>query len=840
MRTRRALLSLLPSVSLLLGGPVLAQDEAEDDFAGIDEIVVTITKRTESLQEVAGTVSVFGEELIREANIERMSDAVALIPNVQIKGGTNQSISIRGISQSFVSQSPVARHVNGVFKWDNESFTGHFYDLADIQVARGPSGVLYGRNATAGAIDLRWNKPHAGWEAFGDVTLANTDRYHFRGGVNVPLLGEGDERLMARFVFQREVHDGWVDNELTTRRDDPDRGDDTFLRLSLRSVLGESGEVNLRGFWNEREDGTISSTPVLDTFPVGALNIAGFGFFPTDAFDGYQIFRQAWLANPLLAAVTGVHSVLTGIPSIDAALQDQLVNGFGGLPPGCAPTSCVIPQIPGFFRDFGSFTPTRPVRTGDRQVRSNAHLLDQGKLEIHGIDGDVDWTFYDVPLLGDVRLFFVGGWEHFERHQVTDLDATESFILDVTNQWEEDLHSAELRLQSADAGLVEWTIGLFAFRRERNNVLDTVVDFVTPPSTSQVKETGIAPFANVTLRPIEALEIFLGGRWNRDRYLIDRSDPATSVQPLDLAIRATEKFRETTGEIGFKWFITGEHMLYGKYARGYKAGLLELDINAAIATQNVQFKNAAEPEIVDAFEAGVRTEWFDGRLTANFTVFYYDYTNLQVTQITGAQALTENAADATNQGAELELTIAPTPEWITQIAVGYLDATFDEFCSDDPFQFFGVSEPGCPQPLASGSITAGQGIDGKSNLAGKHLEDSPEWDITLISRYTFDLGEHGTLTPVVEFQWTDEYFSRPYNLPIDRIASRTKTDLRLIWRSPEETFSVELFVENLEDETVYGQRIIGAEHMGGWPVQVGTFPPRIYGVRLGFHWGERG
>ena len=323
MRHRPKCMLLLILGFALLAGPAYGQDEADDELGGIDEIVVSITKRDESLQDVAGTISAFGSEIIRQTNIERIADAVALIPNVQIKGGANQAISIRGISQSFVSQSPVARHVNGIFKFDNESYTGHFYDLEGIEVARGPSGTIYGRNATAGAVDIRWKKPHADWEVFGDVTLANTDRYHFRGGVNVPLLGEGNESLMGRFVFQREVHDGWVDNELTTRRDDPDRGDDLFLRGSLRSILGEGRELILRGFYHDREDGTISSTPILSNYTEGLLRLPqGLGVFTTDPFSGYEQFVTEVVAHPLLGPVSFLHQAIAGFGTIEEAAQD--------------------------------------------------------------------------------------------------------------------------------------------------------------------------------------------------------------------------------------------------------------------------------------------------------------------------------------------------------------------------------------------------------------------------------------------------------------------------------------------------------------------------------------
>ncbi len=826
---------------VLMSAPVYGQDEASgDDLRGIDEIVVTITKRNESLQDVSGTISAFNSELIRDTNIEKIADAVALIPNVQIKGGANQSISIRGISQSFVSQSPVARHVNGVFKWDNESYTGHFYDLDGIEVARGPSGTVYGRNATAGAVDIHWKKPHDAWEAFGDVTLANTDRYQFRGGANVPLLGEGDERLMARLVFQREVHDGWVDNELTTRKSDPDRGDDFFIRGSLRSKPSEDVDLVLRGFRHKRKDGTVSSTPVLQQFAPGLLALPMLGAFTTDPFNGFSQFKQEiGSAGPpptlhnTFATVTQLvcGAMLPSCPdpsiaTFEDALEHLLLNGFT-IPPD---------RVPGFLRNDAVFNSALPVLAGDRQTRSNAHALGDGELTVQGIDSQLDWRVDDLGLLGDVDVVWIGGWERIDRTLITDLDGTELFILDVLSDFKEDLYTSDIRIQSSNDGPLEWTAGFFWFSRERNGLQDTIVSFVTPPSTSTVKESGFAPYFHFGYRPIENLQIFGGVRWNRDRYFIDRLDPATSVQPLTLALKGVDKFRETTWEFGAEYNLTDDHMVYLKFSKGYKAGLLELDINAAVSTNNTVFTNVAEPELVKAWEAGLRTSWLEGRLTANLTGFHYDYSNLQVTQITGAQALTLNAADATNWGVELELVFVPTPEWLMMLSAGHLDATFDEFCSDDPFQNFANSDPGCPAPLATGSLNSGLGIDGKSNLSGKRLEDSPKWDVAFITRYEFDLGELGTLTPVLELQWTDDYFSRPFNLKIDKIDSRTKTDLRLIWESLEGSYSIELFVENLEDETVYGQRIIGAEFAGGFPVQVGTFPPRIYGVRLGYHW----
>ncbi len=216
---RRGSAKLMLATAALAWGVAPDAGAQEASIAGIEEIVVTITKRAENVQEVAGSISAFSEEQLRNADIQQISDLVALLPNVQIKGEGNSSISIRGIAQSFTSQSPVALHTNGIFAYDG--LYGQIYDTRSVEIQRGPVGTVYGRNATAGAINVNWNDPHASYEAFGDVTVANYDAYQFRGGVNVPLLGEGNERLMARFVVQRFVHDGYLDKLLDTRSDSP-------------------------------------------------------------------------------------------------------------------------------------------------------------------------------------------------------------------------------------------------------------------------------------------------------------------------------------------------------------------------------------------------------------------------------------------------------------------------------------------------------------------------------------------------------------------------------------------------------------------------------------------
>ena len=332
------------------------------------------------MQEIAGTVSAFDEAALREIGVEQIADAVSIIPNVQIKGARlGPAISIRGISQSFTSASPVAFHVNGVF---GLSDLGAYYDAQGLEVIRGPSGTLYGRNATGGAVNVEWNRPHSSWELLGDVTLGNYDRYQVRGVANVPFLGEGDERLMGRFVVQREVEDGWVDNLLAPRSKDPDGADDTLLRGSIRSLPREDISIDLRGWWSEREYGTSPAKVVYDDYRTGFIDLtdpvtgATLGTHISDPYQGFEQLVQSLIADPasLSAAVSGalLFTCQMGLPgcsdpgisTLAEATRHWLNNGFALLG---------VPAI--LLRGPGVFEPALPNPSNPRELRSRASRI---------------------------------------------------------------------------------------------------------------------------------------------------------------------------------------------------------------------------------------------------------------------------------------------------------------------------------------------------------------------------------------------------------------------------------------------------------------------------------
>ncbi len=744
------------------------------------EIVVTIGKRVEKLQNVAGSVAAFNAEKMEMANITDVYETMRLTPNAIVKGAsTNEGaeISIRGISEAFSAQSPVARHVNGLFKFDQQSYDGQFYDLERMEIALGPVGTVYGRNATGGAMNLIWKRPEASFEALGDFTAGNYDAYEARGLVNVPFFGEGDERLMGRFVVQASERDGYIDNGLADGADDPGTTESLALRASLRSVFSENGEFTLRGRWYEEDSAPTSAVPIyLDTKAISDLSELGVPageFF--DPLNGLIGFKNAL-------------SDMFGIPA--DALDDFLTD----------------PDIFGFSPDL--LIPVKNV--SGRDVNSRVHLLGDTKLEDYSVDGELQWLFADMGFLGDVQMNLLGGFEHIDHDQVSNTDGVEVPIVDNLQAIDIDLTTAELRFSSDNGEKLEWIAGFFVFEREADITSTSYIPFGVIANNEKSKQSGYAPFVNLIWHPSEQFELSGGLRWNVDEYDMTKTDLPSIAGPGG-TLQADETYEELTGELIGKYFINDDVMTYLKLSRGYKTGFLEIDANVDAAEP----VNQVEPEFVNAIESGLKTSWMNGRMHANLTAFYYEYDDLQVEQFDGLEIQTLNAAEATVWGVEAMLTVTPTPEWLINLSLGHLDATFDEFATLDAFD--GVVK----------------------DLSGNHLEDAPEWQAALYTTYDFDLGNYGSLTGVLVSSWSDSYYRRPFNVDlIDKVDSFTRTDLRLVWKDINQRWSAELFVENIEDEIVIPAGVVLGSQLQGVVPGFGILAPRVYGFRIGFRTGN--
>lgn len=189
----------------------LAASDATDDEGELAEIVVTAQQRGENLQKAALAISVVtGEELLKSGIIS-VDTLQRSVPALQVaNGSTGNFIFIRGVgsfSISPTSDPAVAFNYDGVYVGRSGSTTGAFYDLERVELLKGPQGTLYGRNATAGAINILPAQPKIGeFSGYGSAGYGNYNSYNVEGAVNV---AAGDNAAL-RFSGIYSGHDGYL------------------------------------------------------------------------------------------------------------------------------------------------------------------------------------------------------------------------------------------------------------------------------------------------------------------------------------------------------------------------------------------------------------------------------------------------------------------------------------------------------------------------------------------------------------------------------------------------------------------------------------------------------
>lgn len=253
-----------------------------EDSSKLDEIIVTAQRASENLQSVPVAVTAFSAETLERQGIANVQNLQFHTPNVSIReeasiGGL--SIGIRGINVSvdnFAFDSAVGVYENGVFIARGHSFNGSFYDLASVQVLRGPQGTLFGRDTPVGAILIDTAKVASEYEGYLKMTVggggngigngADRGLYRVEGAVNLPV----SEKFGVRLAGYAVSDDGWARSRATGYRwfEKHDFG----LRSTFHFAPSESIDVNLVLAYNQQRGGMPMATPI--DFSPGATLLA--------------------------------------------------------------------------------------------------------------------------------------------------------------------------------------------------------------------------------------------------------------------------------------------------------------------------------------------------------------------------------------------------------------------------------------------------------------------------------------------------------------------------------------------------------------------------------------
>ncbi|MEQ8692804.1 MAG: TonB-dependent receptor, partial [Pseudomonadales bacterium] len=380
------------------------------------------------------------------------------------------------------------------------------------------------------------------------------------------------------------------------------------------------------------------------------------------------------------------------------------------------------------------------------------------------------------------------------------------------------------RIASPTSEAVDWVAGLFYWHSEyeQNNTLrDAIclgpaavsVDSIQPcPAQatnffrsgqsfmSSVNES-YAGFGQINWRPTEGLELFAGLRlikedlkWSHFRPNAPAPGfPSDAVNTFgvpggqDLPYRGAFDTDDTAwaGKFGGLYELRDNVRVFVSYSRGYKG--------PAANTNDFNFsEDAVDPEIVDSYEVGLRSELLDNKVNLNVTAYYTEIEDFQTQTIDQvSQAFNvSNVGVFETAGVEIELDAAVTDDLFVSAGLAYTDAVFDEFVGAQCY--VGQTEAeGC--------------TDGTQDLSGAEAPNSPDWKFNLLARYEFNLASWNAFVQG-NYSWQDDVFFREDLNPASFQESYGLFDMAIGARSPDDRFQVSFFVENVLDEDFAANR----------------------------------
>ena len=220
----------------------------------LEEVTVTARKRSENLQEIPDSVSVFNSELIRAARIENIKDFAELTPNLHVSTNYRSGlsfVSIRGLITPQVGEAPLSFVVDGVTVPNLEFINQGLHDIERIEVLRGPQGALYGKNAIGGAVNIITRQPDDQLSGTAQASYAEGDDMRFSGALSGPIA----ERVHFRVAANYRDYNGQIKNSYTGKK--VDYVDDQYgLQGLLRFTLSDNTMLDLHARYSDTTQGT--------------------------------------------------------------------------------------------------------------------------------------------------------------------------------------------------------------------------------------------------------------------------------------------------------------------------------------------------------------------------------------------------------------------------------------------------------------------------------------------------------------------------------------------------------------------------------------------------------
>ncbi|WP_448657368.1 TonB-dependent receptor [Sphingomonas sp. CJ99] len=863
------------AVAAFGASPALAQDAVdpapeEETFENAGDIIVTATRREQSIQDIPIAVTAISQTLLQNSGVQDIRGLEQLAPSIQSSTGqssaTGTTLFIRGITTAGDNpgfEPAVGVFIDGVYRPRAGVAVAELPQLERVEVLRGPQGTLFGRNTSAGALSIFTAKPKFELGGYVQAGYGNYDAYELEGALTGPV----SENLALRVDAGYRKRDGYISDV------NSDRAINDINRYYVRGqALFETTDVTFRliGDYYETDEnccGAVSAARIGATNPTPAIEAIGALQGLDGLFTGDPSLRQMAI-SPNRAFTEKVR---------DFGVSGELNWDLGGV----SLTSITAYRKWRALRDQDiDFSGIDRAYREDYLNRLNT-FTQELRFQGSAFDGALDWLvggFYlnETNTLRDtVRIGNDG-------NRYVDFllnGATRSQLLPTGAQFYGTLGPnvplfGQVLLQQNPIVAPPPAAGLPPIRLQQIapagsalfNLLTNPLPGAQPGQGNnnddfRVKTNAIALFTHNIFNFTDELSLTLGARWNYEKKELDATINSTTgscaffnqvragnqaaatyatllrgasannalfnnLFLLSCNPAVNSEFNGTyaddfsdsqiTGTAKLSYKVSDDVLLYGGYDRGFKSGGYNMDQatfdsvllggNGAQAS-DLQF----DGETVDSFELGVKTSPLRG-FTFNVAGFYSKFKDLQSLVFSGTNFVVQNVDSTTSKGVEVESTIQPDRALLIRLGYSYIDAKYD---ADNNF--------------------AGTPLQGQEGL---QLFNQPKHTVTIATTWTPEIsnGVHALFHADMRYNSEVNLNSNTPNPVTGETALRNQgyplINARIGIQNADGTRGLEFFVENLTNEFYYITSFPVPEQTGN----IAGYPglPRFYGIQARF------
>jgi outer membrane receptor protein involved in Fe transport len=790
-------------------GAVFAQTvepAADSDGGLLQTVIVTAQKREQNLQDVPITVTAIGSQLLQDSGVRDIKDLTLLTPGLLVTSSSSEvstTARIRGIGtvgDNMGLESSVGVVIDGVYRPRNGVGFGDLGELERIEVLKGPQGTLFGKNTSAGVINVITKKPEFEFGSTVELSAGNLGAQD----LGVSVTGSLGDKVAGRFHATKRKRDGLYDvstGGVMRPHEDATR-DMWAARGQLLIQPGESLTALISADYATRDESCCLATQINDGPTAALIDAVSLDTGVSRPADPFA--RLAFADRP----------------------SNQEIKDKGGavelsfdLPFGRIASLTAVREFKSNLGQDADYTTADVLWRNNDGPNGSVFKQISEELRFSGESDRFDWLF-----------------GAFYANEELDSNSNLSYGSDF-----ETYYSLVL-----SAGMAPTLVNALTGRPAQT---------AYPAGAGyqdqfEQRSDSFAVFTNDTFRVTDKLALTLGARYTKEQKDLDafyrNSDggagcaasraryaviagalPATAVpgwfnfgcatfaDPIYNNVATSQSIDESEVSGTFKaaYNFTPDLMTYLSFARGYKASGFNFDRERDplpatpmgpplfVLDSDTSFR----PEIVDSYELGLKFASANNKVRLNSSLFHQKFEDFQLNTFTGISFVVVSIPEVTSQGVDIDFDLAPIENLVFNAGVTYAETEYGDFTP----------------PFAA-----------LFRLPNSQMSFAPEWSGSLAVTYEQNLGSSLLWRGNVGAKYTSEYNTGSDLNPIKLQDALTLVNARFGFGAQDKKWLVEAWAQNLTDEEYYQVVFDGTLQTGTYDAYLGA--QRTYGVTVRF------